>query len=119
MKLRNLSLFGASLVTALIVAILALNFSAAEKKITQLVEHRYAVSDVQFVRSMGVLLGPPLLANNRIDTLLNGDQIFPAMLTAIQAARSTITFETYIYWSGEIGRQFADAFAERARNGVK
>src|SRR5690606_16275044 len=37
----------------------------------------------------------------------------------IRSAERTITFETYIYWSGEIGREFADALSERARAGVK
>src|SRR4029079_2012692 len=45
--------------------------------------------------------------------------IFPAMLDAIRSATRTITFETYIYWSGDIGRQFADALCERARAGVR
>jgi cardiolipin synthase len=53
---------------------------------------------------MSTLLGPPLLTGNRVDTLLNGDEIFPAMLEAIRNARRTITFETYIYWSGTSGR---------------
>jgi cardiolipin synthase len=41
------------------------------------------------------------------------------MLAAIRSATRTITFETYIYWSGEIGREFADALSKRARQGVK
>ena len=41
------------------------------------------------------------------------------MLAAIRGAKRTIDFETYIYWSGAIGREFADALAERARAGVK
>jgi len=68
---------------------------------------------------MGVLLGPPLLDGNKVDVLLNGDQIFPAMLDAIRKARRTITFETYIYWAGSIGDEFAQALSERARAGVK
>ena len=75
--------------------------------------------DPQFLRAMGVLLGPPLLDGNRVTTLLNGDQIFPAMLQAIRSAQKTITFETYIYWSGTIGEEFAEALADRAKNGVK
>jgi cardiolipin synthase len=67
---------------------------------------------------MGTLLGPPVLGGNRVLGLDNGDEIFPAMLGAIRGAQSTITFETYIYWSGTIGRQFADALSERARAGV-
>jgi cardiolipin synthase len=50
---------------------------------------------------------------------VNGDQIFPAMLEAIRAAKKTITFETYVYWRGDIGKQFTDALCERAQNGVK
>jgi cardiolipin synthase len=105
---------------AVLVTILAANlFANSEAKIRQKVEHRYAIGDPQFVRAMGALLGPPLVDGNRIDTLLNGDQIFPAMLQAIGSARRTINFETYIYWSGAIGKQFADALTERARAGVK
>jgi cardiolipin synthase len=93
--------------------------SRAPRHITQQLTHQYSVSDSQFLRSMGVLLGPPLVQGNRITTLVNGDEIFPAMLEAIRSAKRTIDFESYIYWSGDIGRQFADALAERARAGVK
>jgi cardiolipin synthase len=41
------------------------------------------------------------------------------MLDAIRGARRTITFETYIYWSGRIGDEFAKALEERARAGVE
>ncbi|MES2605337.1 MAG: phospholipase D-like domain-containing protein, partial [Pseudomonadota bacterium] len=56
---------------------------------------------------------------NRVRALLNGNEIFPPMLAAIRGAQKTITFETYIYWAGAIGREFAEALAERARGGVK
>ena len=119
MNLKKIMLVGITAVGVLAVVLLGLNLTAGEKKITQHVAHRYAVADAQFPRTMGVLLGPALVGENRIDTLLNGDQIFSAMLGAIRGARATITFETYIYWSGEIGKAFADALAERAQNGVK
>jgi cardiolipin synthase len=90
-----------------------------QKKLPMHLEHRHDVADPEFVRTMGVLLGPPLIDGNRITTLVNGDRIFPAMLEAIRAAQRTITFETYIYWSGRIGKAFADGLSERARNGVK
>ena len=103
-----------------IVTLLAVNlFSEGEKKITWRVQHEYDVASPQFVRSMGVLLGPPLVGGNRTQTLLNGDEIFPSMLQAISSARSTIDFETYIYWEGRIGQSFADALSDRARAGVK
>jgi len=103
----------------LAVVFLLLNLSSGEKKIRHEIQQLYAVDDPQFLRSMGSLLGPAILGGNRIGTLLNGDQIFPAMLEAIHGATRTIAFETYIYWSGEIGEQFADALSERARAGVK
>jgi len=72
-----------------------------------------------FQRSMSGLFGSNLLDGNRVETLLNGDTIFGAMLDAIRAAESTVNFETYVYWAGVIGRAFADALMERARNGVE
>lgn len=106
--------FGTSLAT-----ILALNFALPEKRIQQVIVHRYAVADEQFRHELGTLLGPPILEGNAVVNLENGSQIFPAMLEAVRGARYSITFETYIYWSGEIGRRFAKALAERAHAGVK
>jgi cardiolipin synthase len=105
-------------VATLLLVVLSLNFATPEKKLERKIEHRYAVSDPQFRREMGVLLGPAVLPGNRVTALQNGDEIFPAMLEAIRGARRTITFETYIYWDGRIGQQFADALSERARAGV-
>ena len=102
-----------------LVTIVVLNLSSGGRKIGREIDHDYGITDSQFVRAMGSLLGPPLLEGNRIEVLLNGDQIFPAMLAAIREARRTITFETYIYWSGEIGKAFAEALSERARAGVR
>src|ERR1700712_4412409 len=106
-------------VTTLVAGLLTLNFMPSEKQIDTQLTRQYAPSDPQFRRSLGVLLGPPLVEGNKVDILLNGDQIFPAMLKAIREAKKTITFETYIYWSESIGREFAEALAERARAGVK
>jgi cardiolipin synthase len=102
----------------LLVVVLSLNFVAPEKKLERKIEHRYAVSDPQFRREMGVMLGPAIVPGNRVTDLENGDEIFPAMLAAIRGAQKTITFETYIYWEGQVGKDFADALSERARAGV-
>jgi len=109
----------ASIIVTLLVAVVAMNFKTSEKKLERKIEHLYATDSPQFRREMGVLLGPGLVPGNKVTDLENGDEIFPAMLDAIRSARSTITFETYIYWSGTIGQAFADALAERARAGVK
>lgn len=102
-----------------VVGLIALNFRTGEKQIEQTIARLYPTPDPQFTRAMGVLLGPPILDGNRFDVLVNGDEIFPAMLAAIRGARETISFESYIYWSGDVGKSFADALGERARAGVK
>lgn len=107
-----------AVVTGLLV-IIGLNFATPEKQLERKIDHHYAVSDPQFRREMGVLLGPAILPGNTIKDLQNGDEIFPAMLEAIRGARKTISFETYIYWEGDVGKQFADALSERAKAGVQ
>ncbi len=109
----------AASVITLAVVVVALNLSVGEKQIERRIERLYTIGDPQFRRSLSVLLGPPILEGNQVETLVNGDQIFPSMLEAIRSATRTITFETYIYWSGSIGQEFVDALSERARAGVK
>ena len=104
---------------AIIATVIAMNFMSSEKQIQKSLEHRYGVGDPQFRRELGTLLGPAIIDGNRIQNLENGAEIFPAMLAAVRDARQSINFETYIYWSGDIGRQFAEALAERSRAGVK
>ena len=99
--------------------VLAMNFAEPEKQLERKIEHRHSIADPQFRREMSVLLGPSIVPGNTVTDLQNGEQIFPAMLEAIKGAQKTITFETYIYWSGDIGREFAEALSERARAGVK
>jgi cardiolipin synthase len=97
----------------------AYNFIGGEKRIERRLQRLYSIDDPGFSRELGVLLGPSVVEGNRFRVLRNGDEIFPAMLSAIRGARRTITFESYAYWSGEIGKDFAVALAERARAGVK
>ncbi|HEY0591386.1 MAG TPA: cardiolipin synthase B, partial [Thermoanaerobaculia bacterium] len=108
---------GAAAVAALIVVVA--NLWIRGDQIRHRIEPLYGAEDPQFRRAISTLLGPTLLEGNRITPLYNGDRIFPAMLEAIRSARRTITFETFIYWKGEIGREFAEAMAERARAGVR
>lgn len=110
------------LITAFVTVLLTifvLNLRTSEKHIRYAITHDFTVADPQFLRSMGKLLGPGILPGNRVKALQNGGQIFPAMLDAIREAKKSITFETYIYWSGEIGKKFSDALCERSLAGVK
>ena len=109
----------ATIAITLVLALLYLNFTGPEKKVETEIEHLYPVEDPQFLRSMGLLMGPSILEGNKATELINGDRIFPAMLQAIRAAKKTVLFETFIYWSGDIGNEMAGALAERARAGLK
>lgn len=60
-----------------------------------------------------------MTTNNHITVLKNGDEIFPSMLDAIQQAKSSIIFLTYVYWRGDIADQFAHRLADKAREGIK
>ena len=109
----------ATVLATLLVVVVLRNLSGGDKQIQRQVTRLYSVRDPDFMRAMGIALGPTVTGGNRIETLLNGDQIFASMLQAIRGARLTITFETYVYWTADIGRQFAEALAERARAGVQ
>ncbi len=118
-KTGKLFVIIASVSATLFAVLLVSNFSGGEKRVKQDIPRLYQVADTQFQRSMGVMLGPNIVAGNKVETLLNGEQIFPSMLKAIREARQSINLETYIYWSEQIGLEMADALAERARAGVK
>ncbi|MFF1401568.1 phosphatidylserine/phosphatidylglycerophosphate/cardiolipin synthase family protein [Streptomyces sp. NPDC058294] len=70
-------------------------------------------------RRLERLIGIAATEGNELIPLRNGDQIFPAMLGAIRSARHTIDMMTFVYWRGQIARDFATALAERAREGIR
>jgi len=61
----------------------------------------------------------PVARRNEIDLYVNGNEIFPPMLAAIREAEETIEFLTFVYWTGDIAREFAEALAEASRRGVR
>lgn len=72
-----------------------------------------------FLRALHGGAGQPVCTGNHVDLLQNGDEIFPAMVAAIRAARETVHFATFVYWAGAIPDAFAALFCETARRGVK
>ena len=116
--LETLLIIISTATVTLALSILKRNLVSPERKLDYRLQE-LALHDPTFERCMAHLLGPPLVGGNRVTSLLNGDEIFPAILAAIRSAKATITFETYIYWSGQVGREFADALIERAKAGVR
>jgi cardiolipin synthase len=104
-------------ITAFVVVV-SMNFHRPEKTVRHAVKHCHSIDDPQFILEMDAMLGPDVLDGNSITPLQNGDEIFPSMLQAIRGAKRSITFETYIYWSGDIGKAFADALKERCKAGI-
>ena len=98
---------------------IAANFDVPERQLERKVEHLHGIGSSQFRREVGSMLGPSVVNGNHVEAFNNGEEIFTAMLEAIRSAEKTINFETYIYWSGDVGEEFAEAFAERARDGVQ
>jgi cardiolipin synthase len=82
------------------------------------VESLYSARGPEFRQAAGTLLGPDFVGGNSISTLVNGDEIFPAMLSAIRFAKRSINLETYVFQDGQIAREFTAALSERARAGV-
>jgi cardiolipin synthase len=96
----------------------ALSLLSGPEEVSYRLPHRFNVDDPTFIPSAHGLTNPATLPGNRVRLLENGDEFFPAMLTAIRGAKKTVNLAVYIFWSGEIGSQFRDALSERARSGV-
>ena len=77
------------------------------------------VGEASFFRTIEAHTDAPIVGENRIEVLLNGDETFPTMLRDIRNAKLTITFAQYLYEDGSIAREMAQAFAERCRAGIK
>ena len=119
MNWRNVWRLGLAALVVGIVGIVALNLAPERRDLRDPIPHLQAVSDPKFLATMDGIFGGNLRGGHEIETLLNGDEIFPAMLEAIRGARSTVTFETFVYWSGEIAKEFAEALADASRRGVE
>lgn len=65
------------------------------------------------------ITGQACLGGNAIDVLHNGDEAYPAMLAAIDAAREQICLATYILRADPIGQRFIDALARAKARGVR
>jgi cardiolipin synthase len=72
----------------------------------------------QLARVVGYVVGQPLTPGNRVQSLVNGDEAFPAMLAAIESATTSIAFATYILDNDPSGKQFADALGRAVQRGV-
>ena len=76
------------------------------------------LGEPSFFPTLEAYAGSPIVGGNAVEVLLNGEEIFPALVDAINSAQRTITYAQYFYEDGPVARDVAEALAERCRAGV-
>jgi cardiolipin synthase A/B len=104
--------------TGFSLAIVGLVLYLAQDPKTLYIESPVAATDPRFPDYVASLVGAPVHTGDAYTTLHNGDEAYPAMLAAIDNAKSRINFETYVFNAGEIADRFVDALARAAARGV-
>jgi len=69
-------------------------------------------------RLLDSLTTNPMVTQNAVQVLHNGDEAYPAMLAAIDRAERSIALTSYIFKSDRSGREFAAALARAVERGV-
>ena len=105
-------------VALIIVIIVATGLAFAQDQETVELRSAVAADDPRAPGYLAALVAANLVSGNAYDVLSNGDEVFPAMLDAIAAARERISFETYVYEAGTVANWFTDALEKAARRGV-
>ena len=77
-----------------------------------------ALGEPAFYPTLEAYGGAPVVSGNDVRILLNGDEIFPAILQAIRSARTSITYAQYFFDEGPVVDDVVGALAERCRAGV-
>jgi cardiolipin synthase len=68
---------------------------------------------------VGRIVDQPLVAGNRLEPLVDGDEAYPQMLAAIEGARRSVSLSTYIFDSDATGRRFQRALGAAVGRGVE
>ncbi len=76
------------------------------------------LGEPSFFPTLEAYAAAPIVPGNRVEFLLNGEEIFPALIEAIQSAHKTITYAQYFYEDGPVSRDIANALSERCLAGV-
>ncbi len=79
----------------------------------------YTIHDPLFFRSIAGILAADFVDGNKIQTLVDGEEIFQAMLDDIKQARVSINMESFVCSSGIVCQRLIDALSERSAAGVQ
>jgi cardiolipin synthase len=100
-------------------ALLLVGLGIAQDQETLQIRTAVAAEDPHSPGYVAALVGAGVSYGNSYRVLLNGKEVYPAMLDAIQRARRRISFETYVYEDGEVAERFTAALEHAARRGVE
>jgi cardiolipin synthase A/B len=103
---------------ALVATAIALCAVACARPFPHVALPSMALGEPSFFPTLEAYAQAPIVGGNRIDILLNGDELFPVMIEVIRSAEKTISYAQYTYEEGSVARDFAEALAERCRAGV-
>jgi cardiolipin synthase len=103
---------------ALVLALAAGCTSTATKRRIYHFNHPLPPAELAFRRSLDTF-GNVMVKGNRAELLENGDQIFPAMIKAIEGAKQTVNLESYIFSDDRAGAMVTNALVDAARRGVE
>jgi cardiolipin synthase A/B len=79
---------------------------------------RLDIKQPAFAATLGAYTGTTVVGGNRVQVLLNGEEIFPAKLALIRSARRTINYAQYVFEDGAPAKEVAQALAERCSAGL-
>lgn len=95
---------------------IASNYSASEIRATRLPLE--SPEEERLARAGDRIAASPLLGENRVLPLHNGDQAYPAMIEAIKKARREVFLCTYIFNYGHAAQAFIAALVDAHKRGV-
>jgi cardiolipin synthase A/B len=103
---------------ALLIATLACLIVGCTRVTTHVALPELLLGEPSYFPTQEAYGGAPIVGGNAVEVLLNGEQIFPAMVEALRSAKRTISYAQYYYEDGPVARDIAEALAERCRAGI-
>ncbi|HKO16178.1 MAG TPA: phospholipase D-like domain-containing protein, partial [Gemmatimonadaceae bacterium] len=71
-----------------------------------------------FARGLWRIAAADVSSGNTVHLLRDGPATFDAMIALIEGARTSVSLESYIFRSDEVGQRFADALTRAAERGI-
>jgi cardiolipin synthase len=114
-RMPLIAFLGGLLVTTLLVIVI---WSMTREPSTEL--HVQKLGELQtLLPSLVGLTQSSLEQGNAVQVLQNGDTFFPSVFRDVAAARVSVHVESYIWYDGQLSRQFVQLLARKAREGVE